>query len=219
LTNNREKSVENFYDLIELDWENQDKYNFYIWAAYYRWWDNQKSILVLSQLLDSPEYKTDAYRYLLLNYQKLEDEQKMVQVRQKLLWQDDLVESDFKSFYDIVFYKPFATDSKYTIYNKYKQLSYDLVSVCYENLWKQNNTCLYGEVWLDVVNESRQDVENSLLYLAENYPQADIFQALWDYYTSQNLDDKAKTYYLQAVSLVDDISQKTIIENKLISEI
>ncbi len=219
LTNNREKAIENFYDLIELDGENQDKYNFYIWAAYYRWWDNQESILVLSQLLDSPQYKTDAYRYLLLNYQKLEDEQKMIQVRQKLLGQDDLVESDFKSFYDIVFYKPFSTDSKYTIYNKYKQLSYDFVSVCYEDLWQQNNTCLYGEVWLDVVNESRQDVENSLLYLAENYPQAQIFHALWDYYKFNNLDEKAKTYYLQAVSLTDDISQKSIIESKLISEI
>jgi adenine-specific DNA methylase len=142
LTNNREKSVENFYDLIELDWENQDKYNFYIWAAYYRWGNHKESILILSQLLDSPEYKTDAYRYLLLNYQELEDEQKMVQIRQKLLWQDDLLESDFKSFYDIIFYEPFSTDSKYTIYNKYKQLSYDFVSVCYEDLWQKNDTCL-----------------------------------------------------------------------------
>jgi len=219
LTNNREKAIENFYELVEIDWENQDKYNFYIWVSHYRWWEYQQSIAVLSQLLDSPKYKTDAYRYLLLNYQQLWNESKMVQVRQKLLWQDDLQESDFKNFYDIVFYEPFSTDSKYTIYNKHKQISYDFVSVCYENFGQQNDTCLYGEVGLDVSNESRQDVENGLLYLAENYPQAHIFQALWDYYKSQNLDDKAKTYYFKAVSLVDDISQKTIIENKLISEI
>ncbi len=219
LTNDREKAIENFYDLVELDDENQDKYNFYIGASHYRWWNNQESISVLSQLINSPVYKIDAYRYLLLNYQKLEDEQKMIQVRQKLLGQNNLVDSDFKNFYDVVFYQPFSTDSKYTTYSKHKQLSYDFVSVCYESLWQTNDTCLYGEVGLDVVNESRQDVQNGLLYLAENYPQAHIFQALWDYYKSQNLDDKAKTYYLKAVSLADNISQKSIIENKLISEI
>jgi len=30
LTNNWEKSIENFYQLVKLDPENQDKYNFYI---------------------------------------------------------------------------------------------------------------------------------------------------------------------------------------------
>lgn len=219
LTNNREKSIENFYDLVKLDYENQDKYNFYIWVSNYRWWNYQESIWILSQLLNNSEYKTDAYRYLLLNYIQLNDEEKKVQVRQKLLGQNDLQQSDFKNFYDIVFYEPFSTNSKYTIYNKYRQLSYDFVSMCYENLWQNNDTCLYGEVWLDLVNESREDVENGLLYLSENYPQADIFQALWDYYKSKHLDEKSKTYYIKAASLTDNISQKDIIEQKLISEI
>lgn len=219
LTNNREKAIENFYDLVELDDENQDKYNFYIWVSYYRWWNYQDSIWILSQLLNSPVYKTDAYRYLLLNYQSLWDEEKMVQIWQKLLGQNDLQASDFKSFYDYVFYKPFSEWTRYVVYNKHKQLSYDSVSMCYENLGQNNDTCLYGEAGLDIVNESRQDVKNSLLYLSENYPQAHIFQALWDYYKSQNLDEKAKTYYIKAVSLTDDSSQKSLIENKLISEI
>jgi lipopolysaccharide biosynthesis regulator YciM len=36
MTNDRDKAVDNFYDLVELDNENQDKYNFYIGASYYR---------------------------------------------------------------------------------------------------------------------------------------------------------------------------------------
>lgn len=219
MTNNREKAIENFYDLVELDDENQDKYNFYIWVSYYRKGDYQDSISVLSQLLNTPVYKTDAYRYLLLNYQSLWDEEKMVQVWQKLLGQNDLQASDFKSFYDYVFYKPFSEWARYVVYNTHKQLSYDSVSMCYENLGQNNDTCLYGEAGLDIVNENRKDVKHSLLYLSENYPQAHIFQALWDYYKSQNLDEKAKTYYLKAVSLSSDISQKDLIEKKLISEI
>jgi len=219
LTNNREKSIENFYELVEIDSENLDKYNFYIWVSHYRAGEYDESIWILSQLINNSTYKTDAYRYLLLNYESLENESKMIQVRQKLLWQNDLQESDFKTFYDYVFYEPFSKESKYTVYSKYKQLSYDFVSICYENFWEKNDTCLYGEVWLDLVNESRYNAKNGLLYLAENYPQAHIFQALWDYYKSQNEDDKAKTYYLKAASLTDNISQKNIIENKIISEL
>lgn len=219
MTNDRDKAIENFYDLVELDISNQDKYDFYIGASYYRKGDYQESISVLSQLLNTPEYKTDAYRYLLLNYQSLDDEQKMIQIRQKLLGQNDLQESDFKTFYDVVFYKPFSTKSKHIIYNKHQQLSYDFVSMCYENFGQKNDTCLYGEVGLDVVNSSWPQVKDGLIYLAENYPQSHIFQALWDYYSYQDLDEKAKTYYLKAVSLSSDISQKDLIEKKLISEI
>lgn len=217
LTNNREKAIESFYELNSLDIENQDKYNFHIWVSYYRLWNYQKSILTLSQLANTSEYKLDSYRYLLLNYQKLEDEEKMIQLWQKILWQNNLKESDFKTFYDIVFYRPFSTDSKYTIYNKYRQISYDYISMCYEKFGQKNDTCLYWEVWLDVANESRQDVENSLVYLSENYPQASIFQALWDYYKYQKLDDKSKTYYLKAISLSNDISQKNSIEQSLVN--
>ena len=219
LTNNRDKAIESFYELNSLDIENQDKYNFHIWVSYYRLWNYQKSILTLSQLANTSEYKLDSYRYLLLNYQKLEDEEKVVQLWQKILWQNNLKESDFKTFYDIVFYKPFSTDSKYTIYNKYRQISYDYVSTCYEKFGQKNDTCLYWEVWLDVANDSREDVENNLLYLAENYPQSNIFQALWDYYRYQKLDEKAKTYYLKAISLSNNISQKNLIEQNLVHTI
>ena len=74
-------------------------------------------------------------------------------------------------------------------------------------------------MWLAIVNEDRQDVENSLLYLSENYPQSSIFQALWDYYKYQKLDNKAKTYYLKAISISDDIFQKSLIEQNLVESI
>lgn len=219
LTNNRDAAIENFYELNSLDIENKDKYNFYIWVSYYWLWNYEKSILTLSQPTNTDKYKLDSYRYLLLNYQQLWDEEKMVQIWQKILWQNNLKESDFKTFYDIVFYKPFSNNSKHKIYNKYKQISYDYVNTCYEKFGQKNDNCLYGEVWLAIVNEDRQDVENSLLYLSENYPQSSIFQALWDYYKYQKLDNKAKTYYLKAISISDDIFQKSLIEQNLVESI
>jgi len=215
LTNNREKAIENFYVLNSLDIENQDKYNFYIWVSQYWLGDSSKSILTLSQLTNNSKYKTDAYRYLLLNYTKLQDEEKMIQVWQRLLWQSSLKESDFKTFYDIIFYQPFSKNLKHNIYKKYKQISYDYVSTCYEIFGQTNDTCLYWEVWLDIANNTLEDVENNLLYLAEKYPQSHIFQALWDFYKNKNLNEKAKTYYLKAISLTENISQKNLIEQHL----
>lgn len=215
VTNNRENAIEYYYELASLDIQNQDKYNFYIWLSYYRFWDHQKSISTLSQLDKNFEYKTDAYRYLILNYQKLWDTENMVKIRQKILWQYDLNASDFKTFYDIVFYQPFSIGEEKNIFKSYKQLSYDYVSMCYNNFGPNNPTCIYWEVWLNIANQTRQYVENSLLYLAENYPQSYIFQALWDYYRYQNLDSKAKTYYLKSISLSENNQQKNTIENIL----
>lgn len=216
LTNNWSKSAENFYELISLDLENKDKYTFYIWVSQYRLWENTKSVLTLSQLTSNSQYKTDAYRYLLLNYQKLKDESRMIQVWQKLLGQDDLTESDFKTFYDIVFYKDFANNTKHTLYRQYKQMSYDYVFICYDRFWQENDTCLYGEIGLDIANENWSDLENNLIYLSNKYPQSHIFQALWDYYKKQKQTEKAKTYYLKAISLTDDLSQKNLIEQNLV---
>ena len=215
LINNREKAIENFYVLNSLDIENQDKYNFYIWVSQYWLWDSPESILTLSQLTNNSKYKTDAYRYLLLNYRKLQDEERMIQVWQRLLWQNNLKTSDFKTFYDVVFYQPFSNNTKHNVYSKYRQISYDYVSTCYDIFGQTNDTCLYGEVGINIANENLDDVENSLLYLAEKYPQAHIFQALWDFYKNKNLNEKSKTYYLKAISLTENISQKNLIEQNL----
>jgi len=216
LTNNREKAIENFYTLISLDIENKNKYNFYIWVSQYWLEEYTKSILTLSQITGDPNYKIDAYRYLLLNYQKLDDDEKIVQIWQKLLWQNDLKESDFQTFYDFVFFKDFANNQKNTIYKKYKQLAYDYVFACYEQFGQVNDTCLYGEVGLNIANNNLELVENNLLYLVEKYPQSHIFQALWDFYNNNKQQEKAKTYYLKAISLSKNIFQKKIIEQNLV---
>ncbi len=216
LTNNREKAIENFYTLISLDIGNKNKYNFYIWISQYWLGEYTKSILTLSQITSDPTYKMDSYRYLLLNYQKLDDDEKMVQIWQKLLWQDALKESDFQTFYDFVFFKDLGNKRKSSIYKKYKQLAYDYVFACYEQFGQSNDTCLYWEVGLNIVNNNLEVVENGLIYLSEKYPQFHIFQALWDFYKNNKQSDKAKTYYLKAISLSKNTFQKNMIEQNLI---
>ena len=216
LTKNWDKAISYFYNLSSLDIENKNKYDFYLWISYYWQWEYEKSLITLYQLIGDSNYKTDVYRYLLLDYEKLGQKEKMVQIWQKLLWEHNLTESDFKYFYDIVFFNPFSQWEKSTIYENYKQISYDMVSMCYDKFGYKNDTCIYWEVWFNIVNWLRSSVEDSLLYLAENYPQANIFQALWDYYKRNNDKDKAKSYYIKAISYSDDSVQKSLMKDSLL---
>lgn len=216
LTKNWDKSISYFYDLSSLDIENKNKYDFYLWISYYWKWEYENSVTTLYQLINDEKYKMDVYRYLLLNYEKLKKDEKMVQIWQKLLWEYELTESDFKYFYDIVFFKPFSQWETSAIYENYRQISYDMVSMCYDKFGYKNDTCIYWEVWFNVINWLRLSVEENLLYLAENYPQADIFQALWDYYKKNSDKDKAKSYYIKAISFSDDSIQKWLMESSLL---
>ena len=216
LTKKRDKAISYFYNLSSLDIENKNKYDFYLWISYYRQWEYEKSLTTLYQLIGNSEYRIDVYRYLLLDYEKLGQKEKMVQIWQKLLGEYNLTESDFKYFYDIVFFQPFSQWEKSTIYENYKQISYDMVAMCYDKFGYKNDTCIYWEVWFNITNWLRNWVEESLLYLAENYPQANIFQALWDYYKKNNDKAKAKSYYIKAISYSDNSIQKWLMESSLL---
>ena len=216
LTKNWDKSISYFYNLSSLDIENKNKYDFYLWISYYRKWEYENSVTTLYQLINDSKYKIDVYRYLLLDYEQMGKFEKMVQIWQKLLWEFNLTESDFKYFYDIVFFKPFSKWESSTIYENYKQISYDMVSICYDKFGFKNDTCIYWEVRFNLANWFLTSVEGNLLYLAENYPQASIYQALWDYYKKINQKSNAKSYYIKAIALSDDSTQKTNIQNILL---
>ena len=216
LTKKRDKAISYFYNLSSLDIENKNKYDFYLWISYYRQWEYEKSLTTLYQLIGNSDYRADVYRYILLDYEKLWQKEKMVQIWQKLLGEYNLTESDFKYFYDIVFFQPFSQWEKSTIYENYRQISYDMVAMCYDKFGYKNDTCIYWEVWFNITNWLRNWVEESLLYLAENYPQANIFQALWDYYKKNNDKNKAKLYYIKAISFSDNSIQKWLMESSLL---
>ncbi len=216
LTKNWDKAISYFFNLSSLDIENKNKYDFYLWISYYRQWEYEKSLTTLYQLVNDSTYKTDVYRYLLLDYEQLGQTEKMVQIWQKLLWEYNLSQSDFKYFYDVVFFKPFSKWEKSVVYENYRQISYDMVTICYDKFGYKNDTCIYGEVGFSISNWLRNSVEENLLYLAQNYPQANIFQALWDYYKNNNEKDKAKSNYIKAISLSEDSTQKSNIQNVLL---
>lgn len=218
LTQDREKSINYFYKLSSLDSDDYEKYNFYIWIAYYRYGNYEKSIAALIPLINSV-YKEDAYRYLLLDYEKIWDKNKMIQVWQKQLWTMHLKSSDFRYFFDKFFFDPFSNGENFKFYREYKQMAYDFIAACYEKLWENNDTCIYGNVWLDIANSNRNSARDNLIYLSQNYPQASIYQALWNYYKIIWNTKQAKTYFLKAVAMSQNPTQKNLIESSLLKSL
>lgn len=217
LTKDWDKAISYFYNLSSLDIESKNKYDFYLWISYYWKWDYSNSLTTLYQLSNDINYKMDAYRYMLLNYEKLWQYEKMAQIWQKMLWDYSLGISDFKYFYDTVFFWPFSHWQTSEIYENYRQMAYDVVSACYEKFWVKNDTCIYWEVWFNIVNWLWLYEEDNLLYLAENYPQASIYQALGDYYKKNNQKSLAKKYYLKSISMTDDSIQETLLRSSLLN--
>ena len=216
MTKDREKAVDYFYKLLNLDPENYETYNFFIWVSYYRIWNYEKSIVALVPLIDS-KYKNDVYRYLLLDYKQMDDQNKIIQIRQKQLWTTALRESDFKYFFDEVFFTPFANGDRFTLYREYGQLAVDFVTMCFDKFGESNPTCIYGEVWLNIANSNRDSAQEELIYLADTYPQASIYQALWNYYKINGNLSKAKTYYLKAITMSENDNQKDNIQHILLN--
>jgi len=215
LTKDWDKSISYFYNLSSLDVEGKNKYDFYLGISYYWKWDYANSLTTLYQLTNDLDYKMDVYRYMLLDYEKLWQYEKMAQIWQKMLWEFSLIESDFKYFYDTVFFNPFLHWQTSEVYDSYRQMSYDVVVACYDKFWVKNDTCIYWEVWFNIVNWLWVYEEENLLYLAENYPQAGLYQILGDYYKRNNQKSLAKKYYLKSISMTDDSIQETLLRSSL----
>lgn len=218
LTNNRETSIDYFLKLIDIDKSKEDNYKFMIWVSYYRLDKNEESVLYLSQIKNKL-YQTDVHRYLILNYLEWNDIPKLVRTRQSLLWQNDLEKSDFYNYFYNTFYIPFRNQEPSSIYKENQTLAISFLDKCYQTFstW-DSDICIYWQAWQDITLFNREAAKDKLLYLAEKYPQSYIYHALWDYYNIKKDLQKAKTYYIKAVSSTTSETEKNIVRTKIIDQ-
>lgn len=218
LTNNRETSIDYFLKLTQIDQSKEDNYKFMIWVAYYRLEKYEESVLYLSQIKNKL-YQTDVHRYLVLNYLEWNDFSKLVRTRQWLLWQSDLEKSDFYNYFYNTFFKPFKDQEPSNIYKTNQTLAIAFLDKCYKTFWSwDSDICIYWQAWHDIISFNRETAKDKLLYLAEKYPSSYIYHALWDYYTFKKDSQKAKTYYIKAVSSSTSELEKNILRSKIIDQ-
>lgn len=216
LTKNWNIATEYFLKLVELDAPQQSIYKFFVGISNY-WVDkNKTSILYLSQVKNLSFFRTDVYRYLILNYENLEDYTNLQLAWNFVLEQEDLLSADLYHLYFYTFFDPYRSNKAFDFYLTNQDLINKSFTLC-ESLGDED-VCLYGKVGLDIAQENRDLAENKLLYLAKEFPQSYIFKALWDFYLDQDNSEQAKYYYLKAIGLSELVEEKNVIKNILLKE-
>ena len=201
LTNSRDTSIEYLKKLLDLDPKNAEKYRFLMWIAYYRNWKYEQSVVMLSLVKDN-KLRLDSERYLIRDYLLLNQKNKLISSRTKLLWFNNLTASDFYTYFYEVFYRPYSLWIDFDIYAYDVQLSEKMLRVCNMTLPDvERVVCTYWSIGKDIALWKFDNLEKSLLDLVEKYPQWYLYQALWEYYIKQWDLGRAKMYLLKELFL------------------
>jgi len=230
LTNNRESANDYFLKLADVDISNKNLYKFLIGISFYRSKEYSQAILYLSQVNDA-SLQTDAYRYMLLSYKAEDDIKSMVDIRQKLLGQQDLpagegmTGSDYYDYFYQAFYAPYSINVKSAIYEENKLLADMYLTNCTTTFtWTAADICTYGNIGRKLIDYNpstwRPDGLSTfdlwlLTNLANTYNESYLFSIIGDLYRLQNNLTEAKKSYAQALSLSTDSAEQDIIKSKI----
>ena len=208
LTNSWDTSIEYFKKLVDLDPNNAEKYHFLMWVASY-WNEKYEQSVVMLSVIKDENLRLDAQRYLINNYLKLNQRNKMISSWNKLLWYEDLVASDFYTYFYETFYRPYSEWESFQIYAFDTELANKMLRVCAMKLPDDEKVvCTYGTIGKNIAVWQFDWLENLLLNLVSQYPQWYLYQALGEYYVQQWDVEKAKAYLLKAISLTQNKSEK-----------
>ncbi len=215
LTNSRDTSIEYLKKLIDLDPNNAEKYQFLIGVAYY-WNEKYEQSVIMLSMVKNERLRLDAERYLIRDYLILDQKNKLIASWNKLLWYDNLVDSDFYTYFYEVFYHPYSEWSQYQLYAIDTELADKMIRVCAIRLPKEEKAvCNYGSIGKNIALWKFEWLEQSLLNLATEYPQWYLYHALGEYYIKQWDLEMAKIYLLKAISLTQKWEERMQIKKLL----
>ena len=215
LTNSRDTSIEYLKRLMDLDPNNVEKYRFLMWVAFYRYERYEQSVVMFSMIKDE-SLRLDTQRYLINDYIKLDQKNKLIASRNKLLWYENLVASDFYTYFYEAFFHPYSEWTQFQLYAYDRELANKMLRVCSITLQNEEKAvCTYGTIGRNIAMWQFDGLEQYLLNLATEYPQWYLYQALWDYYIQQWDLEKAKVYLIKAISLTQNRSERSQIKKLL----
>lgn len=215
LTNSRDASIEYLKKLVELDPNNAEKYQFLMWIAYYRDEKYEQSVVMLSLIKDE-SLRLDAERYLINNYLKLDQKNKLIACWNRILWYDNLVATDFYTYFYEAFFHPYSEWWQYQLYAFDVELAEKMLRICNMRLSTENKVvCTYGRIGKNIALWQFEGLEQYLLWLVADYPEWYLYHALGEYYMQQWDTEKAKLYLLKASSMTQEKSEISQIKELL----
>ena len=201
LTNSRDTSIEYLKKLVDLDPNNAEKYRFLMWIAYY-WNEKYEQSVVMLSMIKDDKLRLDTQRYLINDYLQLDQKNKLISSRNKMLWYEDLVSSDFYTYFYETFFHPYSEWNQYQLYAFDTELADKMIRVCAMRLsLDEKVVCKYWNIGKSIALWKFEWLEQALLDLTTEYPQWYLYHALGEYYLKQWDLNKAKAYLIKAVSM------------------
>jgi hypothetical protein len=207
-----------FHQLLQMDYQERSSYLYYLWICYYHLWDYTNAVLYLAQISDST-ILLDSDRYLILSYIALWESDRIFVWWQRLLWYPSVKASDFYSFYEEAFWKPYRKWKNSYYMEQNPKLVQDYLKACPLSLrWNDTQVCNYWQLWLLALQnwDLDPDLELELSRLARKYAKPWLFQLLWDV-AVRNWDlEEATSSYMRALWLTNNADEKNYLKQKIL---
>lgn len=214
----RDSASRYFTDLLLLDRQEKSSYLYYLWICYYHLWDYSNAVLYLSQITDS-KILLDSDRYLILSYIALGETDRIFVWWQRLLWYPSIKASDFYSFFEEAFWKPYRKWGESYYMKQNMKLVQDYLSVCSLSLkWDNVQVCTYGQLWLYAIQNTplTEDMQLELARLARKYAKVELFQLLWDSAVRKWESEEATAQYMRALWLTTSTEEMNFLKQKIL---
>lgn len=206
---NFEESIKYFKNLLKIDLQNKNEYNFFLWVSYYRIQKSQDSLLYLSQLDSNYPYYLDVLRYRLLSRIQLKDVDYIIPTIQEIT-QFDL---SFIDYYNIFKYLFFECDD---CYKENLHLLTELIKKCYKDTDSETEyVCWY---WKSNLYRNFRKFDYAVKYyklLTKYFQDAYIFHNLGRYYEYHKDFEQAKIYFMKELLYTTDPEKRQELENKI----
>ncbi len=207
-----------FHELLQLDRQEKSSYLYYLGICYYHLWDYSNAVLYLSQITDS-KILLDSDRYLILSYIALWETDRIFVWWQRLLWYPSIKASDFYSFFDEAFWKPYRRWKESYYMKQNMKLVQDYLSVCSLSLkWDNAQVCTYWQLWLYAIQKTSltEELELELARLARKYAKPELFQLLWDAALERWDSEEATASYMRALWLTSNNEEMNYLKQKIL---
>ena len=215
ILHNRDASGEYFRDLVVLDPTNSDVYTF-MRGVWLYWQKQYKQAIIAFNQVQNENFQSDAYRYMLLSYDQLGDEENFMRIAQRLLWYDDLVLSDFIVFFEKVLYLPRSREQDAQLYVRYTSLVEQYLLYCDQQVRQtEMYVCDYGRAGVLLVEWKIVQAEQYLRRITEYLQKSYLYHALGEVAIQRKNFDEAKQRFVKALLITDNDTQKNLTKQRL----
>lgn len=213
----KESALGYFQQLLKLDYQQKNTYLYHLWVLSYELGNPSQAVIFFSQITDQ-NITLDGDRYLVLSYLALGEEKKALISWQRLIGYPELKKSDFYTFFQTAFWKPYLQGKKASYLEKDPELVKHFLTLCKKRLQKADaSVCAYGDLGyaISTGNDKAQYLSQAN-HFAKQYQQAEFYLLLGEIFGEKGHIEHAQDNFLKALKLATTDEARTHIKSLIL---